>query len=116
LNAFFLDDRMMEPTLAGNLVKYETGEFVARNHLSTMPPALTQESLRLLSNAFEVAWESTHKETQDALALLATADATGTFPQGVPEWMQSAFMEALMPDNGSTTSAREALSVAQERW
>ena len=31
ISAFFLDARVMEPTLAGNLIKHEMGEFVARN-------------------------------------------------------------------------------------
>lgn len=64
----------------------------------TLTPELTQEAHYLLTQARDDARQAITDELSAVFPLLVLAMKTGEAPEGVPEWMRSAFAEAAMPD------------------
>lgn len=63
-----------------------------------LSPELIQEARHLLSQGRTAAREAITAEIAAVFPLLVLAMETGEAPEGVPEWMRSAFAEAAMPD------------------
>ncbi|MDK9726198.1 MAG: hypothetical protein OEL88_15120 [Sterolibacteriaceae bacterium MAG5] len=76
----------------------ETSTTTTTTSGAALSPELTQEARHLLTQARTAAREAITGELSAVFPLLATAMETGEEPEGVPEWMRSAFAEAAMPD------------------